>query len=612
VGADGGPPVLGSGAPRSPSAGIGTGEGEDLSVVEEHGSDEEAEASLSLSGAEGEAAFAARSAPPSPDPPSVAASSAGVVGLPDDPGAAHDISQRRWARRAGDAVSEVEASVLLAAIAPELTAENDCALLTAAIAREVLSELCRRAGVGRAAEGAQRATGGGDKAGSTGEGQEAGAPEAAAGVTAHDVAAAAAAWLPPLARAECSKWGRHAVSAFASVWTTPDRVVLRVKLLRGAPGRPAEAVGVKTVSLGPDEPLRPAVLRALRGMRVDPARQTLLFRGAELPTSVPNPRAEEEEASQSAQVALAASRGETGGFAPQLEAVRRALPPTAALLLLGEEGEVFAVDGGWWSHRRRDAARRGMLTSRRGQEKAVRALRTRAESKVRKLREWGEDGPPSPSKGGEGGAGSPPRSRVPRGAGKRIEGAGEAGDGQQQQRRGGRGYGQISSSGYGQGGGASGGGAGRRRERVEETKEAEAKEVDAGKRSPRPRRARTKAGGAGPGAELRAAKALSRSCNGAAAPLEAALGAVRDVHTRLREAAEACEAAGGEGHAEAGGGEIETAVSATAVSALGCDPDGGVDALLAKLELAKAAVEAALRVAHKVKTRGLLGSAQKP
>lgn len=632
-GAEESPVRLGQKEPRAASSGRGIA-ALSLDVVEERGSDEEAETSQSLSHQDAEtmsaAAAAATSAAGMGTTTTSSSPGAAALGLPEDPGAVHDLSQRRWARQAGDAITEVEASQLLTAAHPALTADNNFALLAAAMAREVLRELCRRSGIGAKLPPAAAAPGG-----------DAAAPEAAAEVNAHKVAAAASSWLPPLARALCEQAGRHAVSAFAMVWKPPEKVRVRVTWVKGAPGSPAQVGGAKTTTVGHDDSVVEACEKALRSMRVDPARVTLLWRGSELPKVVPNPLSTEEAIQRLEDAKASTAAGTDAAISAPAPPPPSHVAPTAKLLLLGEEMEVFAVEKRWWEHRRRETARRGMLTSTRNQSSEVRHIRKKAESKVRRMREWADGAPTPPKphdspagKGGKVGAGAHGTARQRRGPEK-------DGEGERQERRaeGKALYDDIYSSGYGQGASPA---KPNRWAKMREEEEAKASEAGSGRKS-QPQRSRLRrpeagsaksspraavassgygsparrpaktGGGAGGGAgdpDVRAARALLRSCTASQPVLEAALRAVKEVGGRLGEIEGLEEAAAAADASEAA--DVKANVLAgLGVGAESAEAPSKVSSLLQALQDARATMDTALRVVGKVESRGLLGTKRK-
>jgi hypothetical protein len=551
--------VVGKSVGKSPTA-----PGRELSVVEEQ-SDDEAETSASLSMVDGEAIAAAAAVEA---PRASARKSADMT----DAGVSHDLSQERWSRKAGDAITEVEAEHLLSTVQPTLTTEHECSLFVAALARQVLSEVVRRAGVGRLGEAPPKP------------------------VTAHDVAAAAGAWLPPLARQVCIDLGRMVVSAFALVWKPPDKCSVRVTWLRGNGPGLATVGSARTVSLGPDDNILEAVTRCVRGMRIDADRVVMVARGNEIPSTVTSPPTNE----QMIEAAAAAKLGEAA--ASLVEGTPRAMStfPTVRNLVFPEAMDVFAIDRQFWEHRRREAARRGVLTSTRNNSSQVQSLRKRAESKVKKMRQWedgvplykgktrGEDGKPKVRPGEEEG------SRIPR---SRVKMA------------------PVASSGYGQ----ADSGAPQSRVRgtspraaplpaEEEASPTHKPSRPTGMKRPPPqarRRPREKDGSSRPEAgeapvEVRAARALLKSCESGTDRMQAALVAATDMITRLKELSEA-ESISPEAIGKALTDDAEEERK---------DPShtSKVTALRRALQDARDALDAAVKVASKVESRKLLGT----
>jgi hypothetical protein len=284
-----------------------------------------------------------------------------------------------------------------------------------------------------------------------------------------------------------------------------------------------------------------------------------------------------------------------------------------------------------------------MLTSTRNQSSQVRHIRKTAESKVRRMREWA-DGVPTPPKPHDSSASPPGRARRR----KKRDASGEGPEGGEGKAL----YEEIHSSGYGQEASpakpnrwakmrqeeeakaAESGGAGRDRSRLRRPGgEGEGGGGGGGSAKASPRAGGISSSGYGAGSgtggrrragkgsagdpDVRAARALLRSCVASQPLLEAALQAVKELRGTIGTVEGLEEAAASE-DATAAAGVKEKLLASLAAG----DGDGGgaltsggtasesgkVSSLLHALQEARATMDTALRVAGKVQSRGLLGT----
>ena len=360
------------------------------------------------SGGSSAASSAAASRAPSPAPRDEAAL-----------GAAHDRTANRWARRADDAVGDVEAAALLRCVHPGYTLTNDAVLLLGALSRELMASIAR----------------------AFVQGVKAGAPDADVShgaVSGKDALTALMAWLPAEWTGGALGAARLAMRAAAGQCHVPAELSLRVKRLRGL--RVQRTLRLKAPA---GDPLRLSLWGpACKALRVKPDDVVFLWKGAQLsnaatpaalgmglrplqgggvrPAAPPSPASPSDGPSDSdaaeavagaagTGAARAASRAKSsaagsdsdsawsdsedeeskkGGSESKVEgglvkspsataappdrvpSPAMGPPPDAPSLPLGgavsptgRAVDVWVVDADVWAHARREEARRGMLTA---------------------------------------------------------------------------------------------------------------------------------------------------------------------------------------------------------------------------------------------------------
>jgi len=177
-------------------------------------------------------------------------------------GMAHDRTANRWARRADDAVGDVEAAALLRCVHPGYSLTNDAVLLLGALSRELVGSIARAY-----VEGVRAAVPDTDVSHGTVDGRGA--------------LTALMAWLPAEWTGGALGAARLAMRAAAGHCTVPREVSLRVKRLKGL--RVQRALRLKAAS---SDPLRLSLWGpACKALREKPEDVVFLWKGMQLSDS---------------------------------------------------------------------------------------------------------------------------------------------------------------------------------------------------------------------------------------------------------------------------------------------------------------------------------------